>query len=351
MPKSLKRSRIIPVHKNGSRLDISNYRPISLLSYIDKILEKALHRRIYDYLDKINFFCANQFGFRENHSTELALLSILQRIYNAIDSKEIIIIIAIDFRKAFEVIKHDILIKKLEHIGIRGTMLEWFKSYLNDRYHQVLVNGSISDPLKALTGVPQGSSLGPLLFLIYINDLQNVFSHDELNIFADDTVLIIRGKCYETLIDVANSKLKTLQKYLNANGIRLNETKTEYMVLTNKIKRIDGYPEMKVIYDGRQIKKSETIKLLGINLDNKLTFRVHVQNLISNKLRKFLPILYRLRNVLSSKNLLKIYFANINSLISCCLLFYQTGNFTNLVKLNNLQKRLLKIIFRYPHQK
>ena len=138
------------------------YRAISLLSYLDKILEKAVHQRLYRYLNRINFLCSNQFGFRENHSTEAALMSTINRIYKLLDESKYTILISIDFRKAFDVIRHDILIDKLEHIDIRGFMLEWFKSYLNDRKQQTQANSVISDSLTVKTGVPQGSSLGPL---------------------------------------------------------------------------------------------------------------------------------------------------------------------------------------------
>ena len=190
MPDFLKTSLIIPIYKTGPKTDLANYRPISLLSYIDKALEKAIHSRLYKFLSKNEFFCKNQFGFRENHSTELALLSLTERIYEAVDNKKYVIIVSVDLRKAFDVIQHDILLDKLENLGIRGFMLKWFSAYLKNRTQKTIVNQTVSHTLPVKCGVPQGSSLGPLLFLIYLNDIKNIFKTNEINIFADDTISV-----------------------------------------------------------------------------------------------------------------------------------------------------------------
>ena len=139
MPQILKTSLIIPIYKAGAKSELANYRPISLLSYIDKVLEKAIHKRLYDYLSKSDFFCENQFGFRENHSTELALLSLTDRVYEAVDNRKHAIIVSLDLRKAFDVIRHDILLDKLENVGVRGFMLKWFSAYFNNREQKLLL--------------------------------------------------------------------------------------------------------------------------------------------------------------------------------------------------------------------
>ena len=343
MPNTLKISEIIPIHKKGSRFQVNNYRPISLLSYIDKILEKAMHRRLNNHLNKINFFCPNQFGFREHHSTEHAILSLLERAYHALEVKEWTMLITIDFQKAFDVIRHDILLYKLFHIGIKGVIWKWFESYLKDRTHRTLVNGVLSQPLITKTGIPQGSSLGPLLFLIYINDLKNIFLNNEINIFADDSALILSCKQIDQLFNLANRKMFLLMNYLKANGIKLNENKTEYMIISPN--RSVPIHNMNLAYNNFVIKEVESIKLLGVHFDNKLSFSCHTQTLIARKLRMFVPILLKLRKFLPVGHLLKIYHANINSLISYCLIAYHAGNSTNITKIRGIQQRILKVIF------
>ena len=346
MPNQLKKSKIIPIYKNGSRKDINNYRPISLLSYFDKILEKSINSRISNFLNTNNLICNNQFGFRQNHSTELALLSLLDRVYSSLDNKDWVMLISIDFRKAFEVINHNILLEKLNYIGIRGMMNKWFQSYLSNRRHQTLVNTKLSQSLQMKSGVPQGSSLGPLLFLIYINDLQNIFEESELNIFADDTALILRNKNLTELFNVANTKLSLLHEYLQANGIRLNETKTEYMIISPNRKIPELASDEVVYYDGKKIQKVDCTKLLGVYIDNKLTFKNHIDYLLQKKLRKFVPIFKQLRHYLTTENLLKIYHANVNSYLSYCLMIYHTGNTTAVHKIKLMQRRILKVLFR-----
>ena len=343
VPHKLKCSKIIPVHKSNSVYDCNNYRPISLLSYIDKILEKLIHRRLYQYLMNINFFCDNQYGFRPHHNTELALLSLTDRIYNAINEGNYVILLSVDLRKAFDVIRHDILIDKLEHIGIKDFMLKWFQSYLSERPHQTLANGSLSDNLISQSGVPQGSSLGPLLYLIYINDIKQLFPDNHLNIFADDTCLISLASDLKEAVNDMNNKLRELDNFLSANGLKINESKTEFMLLKPKGKKIiDSY---KVFFKDKALKETLHTKMLGFHINNTLSFSNHIDTLIKTKLRKYLPILFKLRNSMTKKCLLQIYYSNVYSLLSYCILVYNYGNIDAVNRLERLQKRILKVIF------
>ena len=347
-PDQLKYSKIIPVYKQGSVYDCNNYRPISLLSSVDKIIEKAVCSRIHDFLKKTNFFCVNQYGFRANHNTELALLSLTDRIYKAIDSKHFVVLLSIDLRKAFDVIRHDILLDKLENAGIRGFMLKWFQSYLSNRYHQTIVNGTESDVLKVQYGVPQGSSLGPLLYLIYFNDVQNIFNDSELNVFADDTCLITTNERLDDALKDMNHKIKTFEKFISANGIKINSTKTEYVILYPKGMKIDT--NERLCYNDEEIKMKNEIKVLGLIIDRKLSFKSHVQSMLKKKLRKYLSIIFRMRQFMNLNCLLKIYFSHIHSLLSYCILVYGLHCEANIDIIERFQIRIFKLIFRASTQ-
>ena len=167
-PKLMKIVKVIPMHKGGSTQVVNNYRPISLLSIFDKIIEKIMHKHLFAFLEYHNILFQNQFGFRRNNSTVYALVQITEIIKESIDKGKYGCGIFIDLRKAFDTVNHGILLKKLEHYGIRDNMLDWFQSYLSDRKQYVDINGKSSDLQDITCKVPQGSVLGPLLFLIYI---------------------------------------------------------------------------------------------------------------------------------------------------------------------------------------
>ena len=342
MPDKLKISNIVPIFKKGSRSDSTNYRPISLLSYIDKILEKAVYTRVYGYLSKTNYFCNNQFGFRAKHSTEHAVLSLMDRIYKHLNSKEYVILLSLDLTKAFDVIRHDILLKKLDNAGLRGPILTWFQSYLNKRQHRTIVNGRRSNYLTSKVGVPQGSSLGPLLFLIYINDLKNVIKEENINIFADDTTILLHDKNPHKLMTLANETLVNIDKYFKANAVNINESKTQYLFICPKGMKIDLTEKLE--YRNSSLREANEIKFLGVYIDKNLTFARHTDYLIT-RLRRYVSLFYRLRGLVPRQQMIMLYFAHIHSIIAYCILAYGRGNSGNLEKLKRLQNRILRIIF------
>ena len=189
-PNLLKIVKVIPIHKGGSTQDVNNYRPISLLSIFDKIIEKLMHKRLYKFLMEHNILYQNQFGFRKNNSTVYALAQITETIKVSIDNRKFGCGIFVDLRKAFDTVNHEILLIKLEHYGIRDSMLKWFQSYLFDRKQFVTFNGVSSELLVNSCGVHQGSVLGLLLFLLYINDLPNISKILNFYLFADDTNIL-----------------------------------------------------------------------------------------------------------------------------------------------------------------
>ena len=226
-PDLLKIVKIVPIHKGGSSQDVNNYRPISLLSIFDKIIEKLIHKKLYGFQEEHNILYHNQFGFKKNNSTVHALIQISEMIKASIDTGKFGCGIFIDLRKAFDTVNHEILLNKLEHYGIRDSMLKWFQSYLIDRKQ---INGQSSELLLNNCGVPQGSVFGPLLFLIYINDLPNISKILNFYLFADDTNIYYESDSLNELERTVNKELDKLYLWLNVNRLSLNIEKTNFLI-------------------------------------------------------------------------------------------------------------------------
>jgi hypothetical protein len=239
VPNQLKISKVIPVYKKKEKFLPVNYRPISLLSIFDKILEKLMYKRLYSFLTKHDILYDYQFGFRSQHSTTLAITEIVDNIRDDLDKPNHVLGLYLDLSKAFDCVDHAILIDKLSHYGIRGLALKWFKSYLNDRSQKTNVNNTYSNLCPVNTGVPQGSVLGPILFLIYVNDIANCINHGKVRLFADDTNLFFSDKSIPRLQSQANDALVQLHKWFSANKLTLNTDKTCYTIFSNS-KNVPG---------------------------------------------------------------------------------------------------------------
>ena len=213
-PDICKVAKVVPIFKSETRLLCNNYRPISLLSNIGKIIEKLMHKRLNFFLEQYNCYYPFQFGFRLNYSTNSTLMSIVENIQTQLDNGEFAAGVFVDLRKAFDTVDHRILIQKLEHYGVRGISKKWFSSYLTNRKQFVSIDNCNSTIKTILTGVPQGSVLGPLLFLIYINDLHKCVKYFKAYHFADDTNILQSGKSLEVLAKKCNEGLKSLPQWL-----------------------------------------------------------------------------------------------------------------------------------------
>ena len=221
-PVKLKLVNVIPIFKKGSRLLVSNYRPISLLSNLNKIFEKIIYKRIYNFIEKNECLYSLQFGFRAKHSTTHALINITEKIRSALDQNKVSCGIFVDLQKAFDTVNHEILLFKLNYYGFRGIINDWFKSYLHERKQRVCINGFDSEIKTLHHGVPQGSVLGPILFLLYINDLHKCIKHSSTYHFADDTNLLNISNNYAILQNNVNKDLNSLHNWLLSNKISLN---------------------------------------------------------------------------------------------------------------------------------
>ena len=229
-PSELKLAKVIPIFKSGDSTKMSNYRPISILSFFSKIFEKLMYNILNNFLYKNDVIYKYQFGFRKKHSTQHAIITLVDRITSSLDSGDLVIGVFLDLKKAFDTVDHHILIKKLFSYGIRGNTLKWFQSYLTDRSQFVSYDGIESKVLPIQYGVPQGSILGPLLFIIYMNDLFNVSNFLFTILYADDTCVVLGGKSLETLITLMNQELHLLYIWLQSNKLTLNFQKTYYMI-------------------------------------------------------------------------------------------------------------------------
>ena len=343
-PNELKVALVSPLYKAKDPMIFSNYRPISLLPIFSKILEKLMYNRLLSFLNKCKIINKNQFGFRNNHSTYMALLIMLENIRNALDNGECAVGIFLDFQKAFDTVDHDILLNKLYNYGIRGVALEWFKSYISNRYQVVKYNDYESEARKILCGVPQGSILGPLLFLIYINDLPMVSSLFMPILFADDTNLFCTNDKLDILVSEINIELVNIHTWVRVNKLSLNIEKTNFMLFTP-----NGFSRnMNCInIDGHRVEEVTQTKFLGVILDNKLNWHAHCEY-ICGKMSKGIGIIIKARKVFNETTLLSLYNSLILPYVSYCIHVWGKAYDTHLKHVLVLQNKAVRIIAGVP---
>ena len=235
-PNRMKIAKVIPIYKAGDKHELTNYRPVSLLPQFSKILEKVFYKRLEEFVTKNNILCEQQYGFRANRTTTQALIEFVETVTTAIVNKDYAIGVFLDLSKAFDTVHHELLLRKLERYGIRGLALSWVSSYLKNRTQYVELNNQKSQKLQIKYGVPQGSVLGPLLFILYVNDICEVSKLMKTIIFADDTNLICCGENLDQLLDTVEHELKILKQWFDSNKLTLNLSKTKYIIFGNHIK-------------------------------------------------------------------------------------------------------------------
>ena len=337
-PDVLKISKVIPLFKKDDKSKFSNYRPISLLTSISKIFEKAILSQITEYLDINKIINANQYGFRKQHSTELASLQLVDFLYYKMDAKKTPLNIYLDLSKAFDTLDHNILLTKLKFYGITGMAHHLLDSYLSNRKQLVQFQETSSDVLDIKRGVPQGSILGPLLFIIYINDLPSSTNFFKFLMYADDTTLYccIDDILSENRESKINSELGKVTTWMLSNRLTLNIKKTKYMLFHKHNKVV---PNLNININTNIIERVSNFNFLGLHVASNLTWTKHTTE-ISKKISRMTGVLYRMRNILPRNILLSLYNTMILPHINYCLLSWGKESADLLL----LQKRAARII-------
>ena len=345
-PDELKLGRISPVYKKGDEELLENYRPVSMLPIFSKIFEKIIYSRLYSFFVSQGILHDKQFGFRKNHSTSHALNYSINHIKQSLVGGEHVLGIFIDLSKAFDTIDHKILLKKLESYGIRGNAHSLINSYLSDRKQYVSVLEETSDQLPIAYGVPQGSSLGPLLFLIYINDLCNACKTCEFVLFADDTNIFVKAKTRALAYHQANEILKLVHNYMMSNRLHINMSKCCYMEfsqqkLSNSEQEAE-LPEIKI--QNTCIKKVTETKFLGVIIDENLNWNAHIKQL-TKKLSSCTGILSRIKDNVPSHLHKNLYQTLFESHLTYGVTVWGGVSQNKLLPLFRVQKKCLRIMF------
>ena len=339
-PNCFKNAIVVPIFKGGDRFLFNNYRPIALLPILSKILEKIVYSQLSSYLAEEGLLCEHQFGFRKNHSTFMPISVLYERITSELRKRQVCAAVYLDLSKAFDTVNPEILLKKLHFYGVQNQCLDFFRSYLTGRSQFLKYNSFTSTSAKPTTlGVPQGSILGPLLFLLYINDIHLSSSVPHFLLYADDTALLFSAPTLDDLKATMNKSLSKVATWLNSNRLTLNVKKSTYQLFSIHSR----LPDICINIGGSLLGRSQSFKYLGVTIDENLKWSTHIKN-VENTVARNIGIIGRSQFMLDSQYLLLLYNALILPFFNYCLQIWGNTYPSNISKLVILQKKIVRII-------
>ena len=342
-PDEWKLAKVHPLFKKGSRNLPDNYRPISILPAISKIMERFLYDQLYEYLLSNNILFERQFGFRKQHSTASALLDCTNNWYFNMDRQLFNLVVFLDLKKAFDTVNHGVLLRKMELYGLTGNALQLMNSYLSCRKQICQVNGVSSNVKSIGCGIPQGSILGPLFFLLYINDLPRCLNQAIPRLFADDTNLTVAGESVELVERAMNRDLENVKTWLLANKLSLNVAKTEFLLIGSRhnIRNLDVQPDLRI--GQHPLKQVTHSRVLGVEIDQYLSWGEHI-DVITKKLTSGIGAIRRIRNFVDQPTLISVHNAIVQPYFDYCSEVWDTLGEGLSKRLQKLQNRSARVI-------
>ena len=337
-PLLFKKATVISIFKKGDKTNPSNYRPISLLPLLSKILEKCFHTRLTHFIASNNLITHCQFGFQKGLSTEDAISEFCELVYSALNDKHHTINILVDLQKAYDTINREILLKKLDAYGVRGVPLDFIHSFLSDRTQRTKMNDTFSNYKIIPTGLPTGSVLSCTLFLLYINDMPQTFKNMYPIIYADDTTLSCHGTSMQTIARDCNEDLNSFYEWTKANRLSINTQKTHTFILSNR-----PYDQPQIYINNSPITSSTSAKFLGVTLDSNMKFNLHTKE-IATKIASSAGVLYNLQNYLPTETLTTLYYTLVYPYINYCIMIWGGTCTSHIKQLETLQKRCIRTI-------
>lgn len=340
-PSVLKRSLVVPIYKKGDPCSAENYRQVALASVFSKIMERSIYEKIWDYLEKHNILHPSQHGFRSGHSTETATCEFVQHVADEVDKNKFVAGIFFDLSRAFDTIDLSYLSEKIHCLGIRGPVNRLLVSFASERQIIVKNRDVLSESCDIDVGTPQGSVLGPLLFILYVNDLARYISGARIFMYADDTSIVVSADTYEGLLMAVGSVLNQFDSWCERNRLLINYSKTVAVEFSGMYKiPHDG---LTFSVSGNRIETVDSVTFLGTVLDRRMDWSAHISSVCTKLGRAFYAML-TIRNSVDDEALLQIYYATVQSILSYNLVVW--GQAAELHRVFVLQKRILRMMFR-----